>query len=65
MQCIRSITYFESAHSVISLLQALLSEVYRGPTQYLQLNEKSTFSHVPLKCLHTQVLLSPSGPTRQ
>ena len=38
MQCIRYITYFESAQSVISLLQALLSEVYRGPAQYFQLN---------------------------
>jgi hypothetical protein len=64
MQCIRSIKYFESAHSVIILLQALLSEVYRGPAQYFQLNEKSTFSQVHFKCLSTHVLLSP-GPIRQ
>jgi len=44
MQCIRYITYFESKLSVISLLQALLSEVYRGPAQHLQLSEESTFS---------------------
>jgi hypothetical protein len=65
MQYIKSITYFESAHSIISLLQALLSEFYRGPIQYLQLNERSTFSPVPLKCLHSHILLPPSGPIRQ
>jgi hypothetical protein len=65
MQCIRSIIYFESTHSVISLLQELLSEVNLGPAQYLQLDEKSTFSQVFHKCLPTHFVLPPSGPIRQ